>query len=1180
MPLSNNLTSKYALVSDTLDSQGNYNGTNVGVTFASDAAMGDVAIFAGGDYFDIPAALETGITTSYTLSVWINPDAITGTTQALFSDHVSGSTYPSLQAQLAGGDSGANSGKILMIHRSAGSAPYEQHYSTAAITPSAWTLVTFVFDGTTMKIYFNGVLDSTGAMTMVPWNNPTSLRVGRNSTLPSLDYAGKMSDIRFWTDRALTDADISQLSLETGLVAKYALDDAAESVSSNDLSASGTVSYGVDGSHTAAEFALGELESANVIDLTGPATVSFWAKKGTPYSYSGNTYSSFFRWGTSGLSTSYFDFYLLNGKIRSYHKSSGGASDNRGTVSVPAGWNHYAITFDPTTGSKIIYLNGVAQALTGTGFSGAFAAPQKMFLGNISNGNAAFRLNGGKIDDTRAWSRTLSASAIASLFAAGAEEAPEVPLTLTDGLVATWNFDADGSDSIGSNDFTPFNGTTHETVDGKLVASFPNSNSAMYVSPKMTLGSTYTLSVWFKKLKDRNLSHGNYLQLDAISDSGALGAYSGPSYGNIMIYTADELGCYGTAPEHGGTGAGFVSSGYAMTQALYGDGTGWHNLVATYDGTSLRYYINGSQVGNTIAYIGSGGIQVLNGWSNYARAFADYIDDVRIWSRALSANEAASVQTTGPEVAAVLTLTDGLVAKYPLDSDGAPTVGSVTFTGVNGVTHGAGETFATFPNRNSGYYVNQPALDLADKYTLSFWFKDMKDRAAAQSNFLMATAYNKETFGSGGYVNWDAECGLDVTIYTNDELGSYGYANPGAGVNTVNSTGYRMTQALYTGTGWHHMACVFDSGQMTYYINGVQVGNPVSYVGQDKLQVIGSYSDYNYGAFDQMDDFRVWNRALSPADTAALHAAGAEGQGGAPAEDPPASTDPRNLPTTSVSSNQVARWLFEDDYIDDAAGGSGLVFGAVGSPSFVDGKHAGTKAVQLDQGDYFTFPSTLSAASVTGWSFAVWVKEDGNGTQTNGPYGYEGNFMTDHTAVNASKSSINLPHANSYTMWDFDTVNSGGGQRLSTNAITFADFTDWVHVVATKDKASGLMKLYKNGALVSSGTRIANLPSITTAFKFGYGWAGIIDSIEIYNKSLSDAEVSEVYSASEPLPAASVATTYSAAGLLEAGKYMVFLGGKLLSSSGYTITDGSIQILDPTAPGLSVGNALEIIKIN
>ena len=48
MSLSTNLTSLYPLTSDVSDSQGNYDATNYGVTFANDAQLGDVAVFAGG----------------------------------------------------------------------------------------------------------------------------------------------------------------------------------------------------------------------------------------------------------------------------------------------------------------------------------------------------------------------------------------------------------------------------------------------------------------------------------------------------------------------------------------------------------------------------------------------------------------------------------------------------------------------------------------------------------------------------------------------------------------------------------------------------------------------------------------------------------------------------------------------------------------------------------------------------------------------------------------------------------------------------------------------------------------------------------------------------------------------------------------------------------------------------
>jgi hypothetical protein len=419
MSLSDNLTSIYALTADVTDSEGNYNGVNNGVTFANDASLGrDVALFAAGGYFEIPKGLENGITSSYTISMWLNPDALQGSLQTLFMDGQSGSTYSALSAYIL------DDGRLVIWHGPGNSASGRQSLESTAVLPvSSWTHVTFSWDGSNMSIYYNGALDSTGAMTALPWDNIHPLRVGEYRTTAGYSFIGKMADFRFWTDRALSSSEVSQLCLETGLVAKYALDtDATDSVSSNDLSASGTVSYDVDGDHTAAFFSSGELVSTNTIDLTGQATVSFWAKAGTSYNYSGNNYESFFRWGTHA--GSHFDLYLLNGKIRALHNAGNGWVDNRGSVAVPAGWNHYAITIDPSNGSKIVYLNGVAQALTGAAFSGAFAASQQIWLGNIST-QSGFRSNGGRMDDTRIWTRVLSPTEIAGLYSAGAE--PYVP---------------------------------------------------------------------------------------------------------------------------------------------------------------------------------------------------------------------------------------------------------------------------------------------------------------------------------------------------------------------------------------------------------------------------------------------------------------------------------------------------------------------------------------------------------------------------------------------------------------------------------------------------------------------------------------------------------------------------------------------------------------------------------
>jgi len=56
-------------------------------------------------------------------------------------------------------------------------------------------------------------------------------------------------------------------------------------------------------------------------------------------------------------------------------------------------------------------------------------------------------------------------------------------------------------------------------------------------------------------------------------------------------------------------------------------------------------------------------------------------------------------------------------------------------------------------------------------------------------------------------------------------------------------------------------------------------------------------------------------------------------------------------------------------------------------------------------------------------------------------------------------------------------------------------------------------------------------------------------------------------------------TTYSVAGLLAADKYMVFLEGKLLSTSQYTIIDDSIEITDVNYPGFAIGGKIQIVKV-
>jgi hypothetical protein len=75
----------------------------------------------------------------------------------------------------------------------------------------------------------------------------------------------------------------------------------------------------------------------------------------------------------------------------------------------------------------------------------------------------------------------------------------------------------------------------------------------------------------------------------------------------------------------------------------------WTHLAATYDGTTLRLYVNGNQVG-TRAVAGplltSSGVLRMGGNGVWGEFFRGRLDDVRIYSRALTAAEIQADMTT------------------------------------------------------------------------------------------------------------------------------------------------------------------------------------------------------------------------------------------------------------------------------------------------------------------------------------------------------------------------------------------------------------------------------------------------------------------------------------------------------------------------------------------------------
>jgi hypothetical protein len=370
--------------------------------------------------------------------------------------------------------------------------------------------------------------------------------------------------------------------------------------------------------------------------------------------------------------------------------------------------------------------------------------------------------------------------------------------------------------------------------------SLPNYNSGVYPETPIALGSTYTISMWFKDLKDRNSAQGGWMMMAATSDGGGSNGNHGGSVGGytMSIYTAGELGAWDTA---------WRGSGYAMTQAAF-TGTDWHHIVASFDNGTLTYYIDGAQVGSPVAYAGSSSIEIFGSWLNYNYGFADYIDDIQVYDNALSASDASTLFAGGR-----MQLTDGLVAKYALDTDATDSVGSNDGTNAN-VTFADGA--AQFNGSNARFTLASEPFTASDSdYTISVWAKH--DNVSSTQRLLGWGDTNGRYFV--GY-----HTGLDK-IYIG--MGD---------IDIVPTVAYKPT------AGQVEHWVFSNSGNTTkFYKDGVLIDTVVhsatGAISAGAGMRIGSvYAEYGEYLDGSMDDLRIWDRQLSDAEVTTLHAAGAE----------------------------------------------------------------------------------------------------------------------------------------------------------------------------------------------------------------------------------------------------------------------------------------------------------------
>lgn len=470
------------------------------------------------------------------------------------------------------------------------------------------------------------------------------------------------------------------MALTDNIVAYYKFDEssgnASDSVGSNTLTNVNSTAYGTGKINNGADF---EASSSNYFtgsvaaSLTTNFTVAFWLKLET------NTSNRIYQ---SGTGAGHWDVSTdASGFLRFTEDS---IADYTSSTSMSTGtWYHCAIVKSTDSGTNVtFYINGVA---AGTASVGSVTTPSgTAYFGGY---NGASNFLDGVLDEFGLWSRALTADDISKLYNAG--RGNQYPFTdnLTTSINAYWKLDessGNASDSVGSITLTN-NGTT-PFATGKINngADFGNPNTTKYFTTSNTLGidgGAISYAFWMKPAALSPIGD-DYRLFEQINTASSKTAY--------RFICKDTSGTRKIVFNRLAMNVANVDIDYNITMTT---GT-WYHIAYTYDGSTMRGYVNGSEVGNNT---GSGNGNLATGYNpgvhigadngGSGQAFDGMMDEIGVWSRALTAGEVSQLYNSGsglqyPFVTSAIKTVDGLAIASVKTVDGLAIASVKTINGL------------------------------------------------------------------------------------------------------------------------------------------------------------------------------------------------------------------------------------------------------------------------------------------------------------------------------------------------------------------------------------------------------------------------------------------------------------------------------------------------------------------
>jgi hypothetical protein len=763
-------------------------------TYTTPTTYGSEYFNGSTDYLSTPNSTPLNLSSgSWTIEAWVYP-----------------LNYTNFDVIVAKRNSTLKSYKFQILQTSCYLAFYtgSSYNSTTAVPLNTWSHVAAVYNGTTLTLYLNGTSVYSSALTITEQNIP--LNIGYDGV--SNYFPGYISNLRIVKGTAVYTSNFTPSTTPLTAITNTSLLSLQNNIpaTNNGFVDSSTLLNPItrSGTPTQGSFApFGTLWS-NYFGGTG----NYLQTSSTPISTSLSTFT-IEAWvymtatpvGTFGTvigdmqatisGSNYWSFGVNSSNQIAFYWYSGTGNNVTGSTTMSLNtWYHIAISVNTNTIS--MYVNGVAQTLTGTTTLSNRSGTLTYLVSGQYNG-ATSGLFTGYISNLRIVTGT-------ALYTASFTP-PTTPLTAISGTslltcqtnrfqdTSTNNATITATGTPKVQTFSPFlPSTAYSTAVQGGSAYFNGTNSYMTVP--------YSQSI--------NLSTG------APNWTVELWVYTNSLASQQMLMVKDYI--FGTNfPRYGGyintngTVSWYASDGIAnqasTTVTALTTGT-WYHLAFVRNGTTVTTYINGvssATVTISTAMTDNGGPLYIGAYSTPGGYFNGYMSNIRILN-------GTALYTTAftPPTAPLAPITNTALLLNTANA------GSIDYSTINDLVTVSNATVST---NNIKYGTG------------SLYFNG--------SSYLQAPTNPTYTFGSG---NWT----IETWVYLN-ALGSnqhiIDFRNSGVATavvptiyisNTNFPTFWTNGSARITGSSalttatWYHIAVVKNNGTTTLYLNGTSTGTP------------------------------------------------------------------------------------------------------------------------------------------------------------------------------------------------------------------------------------------------------------------------------------------------------------------------------------------------------------------